>query len=89
MPDHFKEYQVGLSSPAGHGSHITPSDSVELTDHSRAIIVGGAGALRVELTKQPGTVITLANVLPGVVYPLRVGKVLATGTTATDIVSLW
>lgn len=89
MSDHFKDHTAGLSSPAHSGSHISPNDSDKLSVYSRALFVGGAGSLAVELVGQPGSVITMSQVQPGVIYPLRVSKVLATGTTATNIISLW
>jgi hypothetical protein len=35
-----------------------------------------------------GETVTLAGVLGGAIYPLRVAQVLATGTTATGLVGL-
>jgi hypothetical protein len=86
MSDGFKDYQPGLESPAGHAAAITPSDSLALVDATRAIYVGGAGALRVTMVS--GAVVTLAVVQAGQIYPLRVTKVMATGTTATGLVGL-
>lgn len=78
MSDHFKDHTAGLSSPAHSARHVTPSDSATLPDYSRALFVGGAGSLSVELVGNPGAAITLAQVQPGVIYPLRVRKVLST-----------
>jgi len=82
MADSFKDHQPGLESPAGHAVALTPSDSVALSEATRALYVGGAGALRV------AAVVTLAGAQAGQVYPLRVTQVLATGTTATGLVGL-
>lgn len=89
MSDLFKDHHQGLSSPAGAATAIVPNDSTDLATHSRAIFIGGAGHLAVELTGQPGSSVVFNNVQAGVVYPLRVSKVLSTGTTATGIVALW
>jgi hypothetical protein len=84
MSDSFKDHQPGLESPAGHAVAITPSDAVALSEATRAIYVGGAGAL----ARGAGAVVTLAGVQAGQVYPLRLVQVLATGTTATGLVGL-
>jgi hypothetical protein len=86
MSDSFKDHQPGLESPAGHAIAITPSDALALSAATRAIYVGGGGALRVAMVS--GAVVTLAGVQAGQVYPLRLVQVLATGTTATGLVGL-
>lgn len=86
MADDFKTHQTGLESPAEAGAAIVPSDSEPLAKVTRAVYVGGAGNLHVVLLS--GDTVTLIGALPGVIYPLRVEKVLATGTTATGLVGL-
>jgi hypothetical protein len=54
---------------------------------TRALYVGGGGNLAVRL--QDGTELTLANMPAGTLLPIRVTRILATGTTATEIVGLW
>ncbi|WP_138470823.1 hypothetical protein [Poseidonocella sp. HB161398] len=90
MSDKFDNHSPGLTSPASAGDAVSPSDTAALPTHSRAIYVGTTGTLAVELTGSAnGDVLTLQNVQAGMIYPLRVRKVLATGTTATGIVCLW
>lgn len=86
MADNFKTYQPGLESPAEAGAALIPSDGAVLSNATRAIYVGGGGALRVTLVS--GDTVTLGGVLSGMIYPLRVAQVLATGTTATGLVGL-
>ena len=86
MADDFEDHQSGLTSPATQAQPITPSDSLALPYASRAIYVGGAGDLRVVMCS--GDVVTLMGVQAGMVYPLRLAQVLATGTTATGLVGL-
>lgn len=86
MSDDFKTNQPGLESPAEAGTALAPSDSAALAKATRAIYVGGGGNLRVTLVN--GDTITLAGVLPGMIYPLRISHVRATGTTATGLVGL-
>lgn len=66
------------------GAAITPSDSAVLD--LNGVYVGGAGNLAVTLLD--GSVITLTAIIVGTIYPLRVTKVMLTGTTATNIVGL-
>jgi hypothetical protein len=66
------------------GAAITPSDSTVVDFNG--IYVGGAGNLTVTLLN--GTDVTLTAVIVGQIYPLRVTKVKATGTTATNLVGL-
>ncbi len=86
MADDFKTDQSGLESPAEAGAALIPSDGAVLPNATRAIYVGGGGSLRVTLVS--GDTVTLNGVLPGMIYPLRVAQVLATGTTATGLVGL-
>lgn len=77
----------GLTSPADNLVAITPSDSTDLVNVSRAIYVGGAGNL-VVTPYGGGSNVTLA-VVAGAVLPIRVSRVLSTGTTATGLVNLY
>lgn len=81
-----------LSVSTGHlsadsAAAVTPSDSVELTNVSRAIFVGGAGNLRVLMAG--GQTVTFTGVLAGALLPIRVRQVLSTSTTATSITAIW
>ncbi|WP_172332141.1 hypothetical protein [Mangrovicoccus sp. HB161399] len=90
MPDKFDSHSPSLTSPASAGAPVTPSDSASLPTHSRAIFVGVGGTLAVELVDSAaGSVLTMQNVQAGMIYPLRVRKVRATGTTAGGIICLW
>ncbi len=90
MSDKFDKHSPGLTSPAGNGQPVAPSDSAMLPTHSRALFVGTSGHLAVELVgNAEGEVLVLQNVQAGMIYPLRVRKVRATGTTAGGILSLW
>lgn len=86
MADAFSNQAPGLSSPAEKGADVTPHDSTELTNHSRALWVGGAGD--VVLITTGGSTLTLKNVPAGSLLPIRAKIVKATGTTATFIVAL-
>jgi hypothetical protein len=87
MADLFADTTPSLTSPAMDGSLVTPNDSTELSHVTRAIYVGGAGDLPAELVS--GAQVQFASVPAGAMLPMRVTKILATGTTAGQIVALW
>jgi hypothetical protein len=86
MADNFDTFRPGLSDPLTDGVAVTTSDATVLTT-TRAVFVGGAGNLTV--VTSAGTTLTLTGVTAGTLLPLRVTKVKATGTTATNIAALW
>lgn len=66
---------------------ITPSDATFFPKPFRALYVGGAGNLAVQGVD--GTVGIIPSVPAGMVVPISVDRVLATGTTATGIVGFY
>lgn len=86
MKDDFESYTTSLTSPARDADAIVPNDTADLSAVTRAIYVGSAGHLQVQMAS--GQTITFENVLAGVVYPIRAARVLATGTTAAGLVAL-
>lgn len=87
MADPFESNRAGLDSPAEHGAAVTPNDSTDLATTARALWIGGAG--NVAVTTAGGSSITLTGAAAGTIIPVRVSRVLSTGTTATAIVALW
>jgi len=86
MPDRFADMQASLSGPASSGFSITPSDGDDLPETTRALYVGTGGNLSMRMLS--GETLTLLNVLPGSFLPLRVTRILSTGTTAAALVGL-
>lgn len=76
---------TGLQSSDGFGA-ITPSDTVDLVFTTRAIYIGGAGNLSVQ--NRAGTVVTFIGLPVGAILPIVTGRVMATLTTATNLVGL-
>jgi len=70
---------------------IAPSDTNDLPNGSTGgIYVGGAGDMVVTfVTMKDGESITLKGLQAGEIYPFRVKRIWATGTTATDVVVLY
>lgn len=87
MTDSFKNFARSLTSPPENAAAIVPSDGADLAEVTRALYVGGAGD--VALRMAGGELVTLANLPAGTLIPLRVARVLASGTTATALVGLW
>jgi hypothetical protein len=86
IPDKFSEYTSGLSSPICGGFEIIPDDASDLVSLTRAIILENGGDVTVLLKN--GDTLTLPSLTAGVIYPIRVVRVLATGTTATGLKGL-
>ena len=86
MPDAFNGRLPGLGAPAQNGFAVVPNDGSDLAMTTRALWVGASGDLAVILAGD-----TVAVTLKGAygLLPLRVKRVLATGTTAASIVGLY
>ncbi|MCK1585486.1 hypothetical protein IVB03_39520 [Bradyrhizobium sp. 168] len=74
--------------PAGGSVTITKSDATILSRPTRALYVGGAGDVAVRMFDDQTTP-TFVGVAAGSILPVRVDKVLSTGTTATSIVGIF
>ena len=86
--DTFKQQPELRWSPAASAVAVTPSDSTELTYVARALYIGVGGNVAVKL-RDDSTAVVLVGVAEGSVLPLQVKQVMATDTTATNIVALW
>ncbi len=86
MPDRFSSNMPSLTSPATHGFAVTPSDTLDLTETTRALYVGSGGTLALRMLS--GQTVTFAGIAAGSILPVRADRVLATGTTAGSLVGL-
>jgi len=76
------------SFPAATAQEITPNDTVDIPDRfCKGVYVGGTGDLRVIMLNDT-TAVTFTNVQGGSLLPIRVKRVMATGTSATGIVGV-
>lgn len=71
-------------STASDAFAITPSDTASVP--AKALYIGGAG--NVSVMTESGSIVTFTGVGAGAILPVRVGRVRATGTTATNIIGL-
>lgn len=74
-------------APATGAFDVTPSDSADLGKWTRALYIGGDGALKV--TMEDGSVATFAAITAGTLLPIATRRIWATGTSATNIVALY
>ena len=86
MPDRFQYSMPSLDGPAAHAFAVTPNDATDLSETTRALYVGTSGSVAVVMIS--GATVTFAAVQSGTTLPVRVSRVLATGTTASTIVGL-
>lgn len=87
MTDNFRSHATELDSPVNYLEDVTPNDSADLGNVTRGIMISAAGDLKI--TTWGGSTITLTALTAGVIHPIRVKRVFATGTTATGIVAAW
>ena len=85
--DTYKNMMGGLESPARAAAVVVPDDVNDLVNTSRSIYIGTTGDVSVHMIGQ--TLPVVFKAVPVGVLPIRVDRVLATGTTAADIVALW
>ena len=86
MADRFNGHSSALHSPASHGFATTPHDTDPLGETTRALFIGGAGAVCVVMAS--GAELIFAGLAAGTVLPVRAIRVKATGTTASAILGL-
>ena len=76
----------GLTDPADGAFDITPNDDTDLTITTRGLYIGVAGDVTVTMAN--GDNITYVAMTAGIIHPLRIRRVYATGTDATDIIGV-
>ncbi len=78
--------------PSVQFAPVTPTDNKQLTYHgksasAKAFYIGGAGNLAIQ--DDTGTSVVFIGVIAGVIYPISSNVVMATGTTASNIIALF
>ena len=87
MADLFQNMSSGFDSPPRGAAAVTPSDSADLAITSRGIYIGVGGD--VVLTTVYGQTVTFKAVPQGIILPVCASRILATGTTATNMLALY
>ena len=83
-PQHLANYD--WSQPAAIFFAVTKSDTDDMPYLVRGLYIGTAG--NVIAKDKDGTSVTFKNVPAGAILPIRASRVMATNTTAADIVGL-
>ena len=82
----FSTHARSALGPLTRARIITPTDAASLPFATRAILVGQGGDLAVRTVD--GDALTLPALRAGVLYPLALDRIEATGTTAQAVVAL-
>lgn len=86
MADEFRLHVPQLDDPCDNAEAAALSDTVDLSNSSRALYVGVAGDVKVDMVTS-GTV-TFKDLAVGW-HPIRCERIYSTGTAATDIIVVW
>lgn len=76
-----------IVEPAANAAAITPNNGADLAANTRGLYVGVSGDVKVDMVTG-GTGVTFVGLAAGIIHPLQVKRVYATGTTALNIVGL-
>lgn len=85
--DVFKNHTSSLTAPARSAVSVVPADDQPFAQTARAVYVGTGGDLAVEMAD--GDRVVFVGVPSGTMLPVRITQVLATGTSAGDVLALW
>jgi hypothetical protein len=88
MADEWAGRGQSIDSPAANAAAVTPNNSTDLANATRALYIGGAGDVKVDLVGT-GTAVIFAGLAAGTILPVRATRVYAADTDATSIVALW
>lgn len=90
MSDDLASFELSssraFSDQKANAAEVVPNDDTDIAPLPEALFVGGGGTLVVEML---GGQVVPFEVMDCATMPILVRKVLATGTTATNIVALW
>ncbi len=79
-----------LGDPARDAYAVTPNDSADLPQGlCSALYIGVAGNVSAYTGTSGSTAVVFKGLAAGSILPVQVRRVLATATTATDIVALY
>lgn len=85
--DRFDSFRDSVSAPARSAAPVEPADGQLLPIVPKALFVGSGGDVNLRCIGDNAPVL-FRNVASGSLLPIRATEVLATGTTAADLVAL-
>lgn len=81
-------YPTSLTGQCRRAAAVTPSDTQDLTNYAKALLIGGAGTLKVIPVGNADDAPITVDVTAGQVFSFcQVRRVFATGTSATSIIA--
>ena len=86
--DLFSTHSADSAAPARSAAAVTPSDSTDLSTYAKAIYVGVSGDVTLIPVGAAADVGVLFKSVPIGWLPIQARRILATGTTASQIVAL-
>lgn len=89
MADLFKDHVSGLESPPRFARAVTPSDSADLPQIPRALYINTAGEIVAILEGDADDAAQTYTVVVGQILVGHWRRVLATGTTSTNLIAWW
>ena len=88
MPiDKFDHLADGLTAPSEDTFAVTPDDTAELPQITKALYVGAGGDITLRASRSESDTL-FRNVPSGATLDVRVRAVRATGTNASDLIGL-
>jgi len=92
MPDKFNQFDKDNTvenyfGPVRQAFAVTPHNTNDLSQITRAVYLGASGDLNVLLVGD-STPVVFKGLAAGVFHPMRAQKILVTSTTAADILGL-
>lgn len=78
---------IASMTSAENAAAVTPDNDNDLATAALALYIGTGG--NVALITTGGDTVTFSNLPDAALLPVQTARVLATNTTATDIVALW
>jgi len=90
--NNFAQNDAGVNSPFTRALAITASDTTDLAEIPRALNVHkgtGGTVTAIKVTMVGDSVPVTLNLNVGAVFPIRVSRVWANGTDATQIIALY
>ena len=82
------KYSTADATAPAHGAQAVTASDATVLPGARALWIGGDGNVAVRMSGN-AAIVTFVGVAAGTILPIQVDKVMATNTTATDIIALW
>lgn len=88
MSNEFSSVADSPMQSARNLAAVTPNDSTDLPNVSKALWIGGAGNVSI-IAADDSAAVLISGVAAGTILPIRAKRVRSTDTTATLIVNLY